>query len=414
MSSSVKRGEIQFVEFVIIVSLMMSMMALSIDTMMPALPQIATELQVQNENNRQLIISSIFLGLSVGQLFFGPLSDKTGRKPAIYAGFLIFIAGALLSVFSTSFPLMLAGRLIQGVGISSPRAVTLALVRDRYEGRLMARVMSFATTVLILVPMIAPSFGQIIIMLTGWRAIFVVFILIAIISLSWFAIRMPETLTIENRIPFSIKKIMHATFAIVKTPVAMGYTISAGLVGGAFLGYLNSAQQIFQEQYFLGDYFPLVFGTISLSLGLASFLNARLVMRLGMRYLVKRALWIILTIAIIFLLLAIVWQGTPPLWLLIVFLMATFFCIGILFGNLNALAMQPLGRLAGLGSAIVGSFSTLIQLALGTLIGQNYNGTIFPLIIGIGSLIGITILVEHWAELERSKLKLISTESTLV
>lgn len=405
-----KSREVRFAEFVIIVSLLMSLTALSIDTMMPALPQIGIDLQVHNTNDRQLVISSIFLGLGLGQLFFGPLSDKTGRKPAIYAGILLYISGALLSAFSTSFPAMLVGRFLQGIGLSSPRAVTMAMVRDRYEGRMMARVMSFATTVLILVPMVAPSLGQLILSITGWRSIFGIFVLIALISMVWFVLRMPETLALEHRTAFSPQRILNATREIVATPVALGNTIAAGLVGGAFLGYLNSAQQIFQEQYALGHLFPIIFSSIAFFLGLASFLNARLVMRLGMRYLVRRALYIILGLAVVSFGISMIVGGTPPLWFLMVYLMSTFFCIGILFGNLNALAMQPLGHLAGIGSAVVGSLSTLIQLLLGTLIGQSYNGTVLPLIMGIGILIGITILVERWADAKQGPHELHDSE----
>ncbi len=385
-------------EFVVIISLMMSITALSIDTMMPALPQIGRELGVQNPNDRQLIISMLFLGLAVGQLFFGPLSDKTGRKPAVYSGYVVYIIGTLLAIFAVSFPMMLAGKLLQGIGISAPRAVTLALVRDRYSGRMMARVMSFVMTVFILVPMVAPSLGQFILGFSGWRGIFVSFVIVALITLIWFALRIPETLAPEQRAPFSPKHIMDATIVIVKDRIALGYTVATGLIGGAFLGYLNSAQQIFQEQYALGKFFPILFGIISISIGLASFINARLVMQFGMRFLVEWSLRLILGLATVALVIALLTAGQPPLWFLMTYLMLTFFCIGILFGNQNALAMEPLGQLAGIGAAVVGSLSTLIQMPLGTIIGQNYNGTIFPLVIGIAVLTGVSIVVVHWAE----------------
>jgi DHA1 family bicyclomycin/chloramphenicol resistance-like MFS transporter len=383
---------------VIIISLMMSLTALSIDAMMPALPKIGSELGVQNANDRQLIISMIFLGLAIGQLFFGPLSDKTGRKPAVYAGYSVFILASILAISAVSFPMMLAGRLLQGIGISAPRAITLALVRDRYSGRMMARVMSFVMTVFILVPMMAPSLGQAIMKFSGWRGIFVGLVVVALITLVWFALRMPETLPLERRAPFSPQRIANATLVIVKNRIALGYTVSAGLVGGAFLGYLSSAQQIFQEQYDLGEFFPILFGIISISIGLASFLNARLVMRFGMRFLVQWPLRIILGLAIVALVVALLMAGQPPLWFLMAYLMLTFFCIGILFGNQNAIAMEPLGHLAGIGAAVVGSLSTMIQMPLGTVIGQSYNGTIIPLVIGIAVSTGISILVVRWSE----------------
>ena len=375
----------------------MALTALSIDAMLPALPQIGIDLGVASPNDRQLVISLIFLGQAVGQLFFGPLSDKTGRKPAIYAGYALFIAGSLVSVFSVNFSMMLFGRTLQGIGVSAPRAVSMALVRDQYEGRRMARVMSFAMTVFILVPMIAPTIGQGILSFAGWRSIFGSFILFALVTIIWFALRMPETLALENRIPFSLERIIRSIGEILKIRPAIGYTLAAGILNGVFLGYLNSAQQIFQEQYALGDLFPLYFATISLSLGTASFLNARLVMRYGMDKLVRLALRTVFGLAVVFLGISFVLAGHPPLWVLMVYLMLSFFCTGIVFGNINALAMQPLGHLAGLGAAIVGSLSTLISMLLGMWIGQSYNGTILPLVIGMTVLSGITIFVVRWS-----------------
>jgi DHA1 family bicyclomycin/chloramphenicol resistance-like MFS transporter len=323
------------------------------------------------------------LGLAVGQLFFGPLSDKTGRKPAIYAGLACFMAGSLVSMFAISFPMMLFGRLLQGAGISAPRTVTLALVRDQYEGRAMARVMSFVMTVFILVPMIAPTMGQAILLFAGWRSIFGSFLLLTLIILVWFAFRMPETLASEKRAPFSWSRIVITTREIIRI---------------RFIGYLNSAQQIFQEQYALGELFPLYFAIISLSVGLASILNTRLVMRIGMRLLVRWSLLIIFSLSIAALAIALVTAGHPPLWLLMAYLMMSLFCIGILFGNMNSLAMEPLGDVAGIGAAVVGALSTLISMMLGTLIGQNYNGTILPVVAGLAILAGLAMVVVRWAE----------------
>jgi len=378
--------------------MMMSLTALSIDAMLPALPQIGADLGVQNTNSRQLVVAVIFLGIALGQLFFGPLSDKTGRKPAIYAGYAVYIAGALLSIYAFSFPVMILGRFLQGVGVAAPRAVTLAVVRDRYEGRAMARVMSFIMTVFILVPMIAPTFGQAVLLFFGWRSIFAGFVLIALITLVWFALRIPETLAPENRAPFTLRRIFDTTLEIVRNRTAIGYTVSAGLVGGAFLGYLNSAQQIFQEQYALGTRFPLYFAVVSFSIGLASLLNANLVMRFGMRFLVRRSLIFIVGLSILAFGIALLFAGQPPLWFWMFYLNISFFGIGILFGNQNAMAMLPLGHLAGIGAAVVGSLSTLIQMPFGTVIGQSYNGTVLPLITGIGLLCGLSIIVVRWVE----------------
>ena len=262
----------------------------------------------------------------------------------------------------------------------------------------MAQVMSFVMTIFILVPMIAPIFGQTLLFITGWRSIFGSFVLLALITLAWFALRMPETLAAEDRAPFSLRRIIGAAIEIIKIRPALGYTIVAGFVSGAHLGYLNSAQQVFQEQYDLGELFPLFFAMVALSIGLASFLNARLVMRFGMRALVRWALLIILGLSVAVLGVVLLVAGQPPLWFLMVYLMLTFFCVGILFGNNNALAMQPLGQVAGIGAAVVGSLSTFISVPLGIMIGRSYNGTILPLIAGMAILAALSLVVVRWIE----------------
>jgi DHA1 family bicyclomycin/chloramphenicol resistance-like MFS transporter len=262
----------------------------------------------------------------------------------------------------------------------------------------MAQVMSFVMMVFILVPMIAPTLGQAILLFTGWRAIFGSFVLLAAIIMAWFALRQPETLATENRAPFSFQRIIKTTLEIIKIRPTLGYTVTAGLIGGAHLGYLNSAQQVFQEQYALGNLFPLYFAVIAFSIGLAFFFNARLVMRLGMRSLVRWSLLIIFGLSSAAFGMALFAAGQPSLWLLMAYFMMVFFCIGVLFGNLNSLAMEPLGHVAGVGAAVIGSLSTLITVLLGTMIGQSYNGTVLPLITGLGILAVLSIFVVRWAD----------------
>jgi DHA1 family bicyclomycin/chloramphenicol resistance-like MFS transporter len=389
---------IRFGEFVALMAMMTSLVALSIDALLPALPEIGHTLGVQGKNDNQLIISLLFLGMAVGQMIYGPLSDSVGRKPAIYVGFGLFMSGCLLALVTTSFPVLLLGRVLQGVGAAGPRIVTVALIRDQYEGRAMARVMSFVMAVFILVPVIAPLFGQIMLVVAHWRAIFGAYLGLALIAFFWFALRQPETLAPHQRTPFSLVRIGQAIGEIFAHRLAMGHTLAIGLVSGAFIGYLNSAQQIFQEQYGLGRLFPLYFAVLAVSIGSASFLNARLVMRYGMRWLSWSALLTLGGLSLTFLIIAYGWAGQPPLGLLMIYFLMAFFCIGILFGNLNALAMGPLGHIAGVGAAVVGSLSTFISLLLGTLIGQSFNGTILPLVGGF-ALFSLTALgVIRWAE----------------
>jgi len=377
---------------------MTALIALSIDMMLPALPAIAATLGVRRVNDSQLIVSLLFLGFGFGQFFYGPISESVGRKPAVYAGLALFSAGCLMALLARSFPVMLVGRVLQGVGVGGPRAMTIALVRDRFEGRAMARVMSLVMAVFILVPVIAPSIGQAILGFAGWRTIFGVYLTLALVVWVWFAGRQEETLAPERRLPFSAGNLARGTREVFGNRLACGYTVAAGLVYGAFIGYLSSVQQILQEQYALGPKFPLYFATLALALGGASLCNAALVGRYGMRHLAGWALRFVCALSVVFVAIVASRAGHPPLWALIAFLLATFFGIGLLFGNLNALAMQPLGHIAGIGAAVVGGSQTLISLALGTMIGQSYDNTVLPLVAGFAILSGLAMAVIRIAE----------------
>jgi DHA1 family bicyclomycin/chloramphenicol resistance-like MFS transporter len=395
------KNSISFVEFVALMAMMTALPAMSTDAMLPALLEIGLDLGVKRANDGQLVISLLFLGMAVGQMFYGPLSDSIGRKPSIYIGFGLFAGGCLLSMLTTSFQVMLVGRVLQGWGIAAPRVVVVSLVRDQYSGRAMARVMSFVMAVFILVPVVAPAFGQTVLLVAHWRAIFGIYLLLALIIGTWFVWRQPETLLPDRRIPFSLVRIGRAIREVVTLRTAFGYTVTAGLVSGAFIGYLNSAQQVFQEQYGLGQLFPLYFAILALSLGSASMTNARLVLRFGMRALSFRALHSVIALSVIVLGIAVITAGQPPLWSLTLYFLLAFFGVGILFGNLNALAMEPLGHIAGVGAAVVGSLSTFISLLLGTLIGQSYNGTVLPLIGGFAILSITAIGVMRWVETKK-------------
>ena len=388
-------------EFVARTALMISLVALSIDAMLPALQEIGADLGVQRRNDAQLVISALFLGLAVGQTIYGPISDSTGRKPPIYIGFALFILGCLLSAAATNFPTMLAGRFLQGLGAAGPRIVAIAMVRDGYEGRAMARIMSLVMAVFVLVPALAPGVGQGILLVAHWRAIFGVLLGLALVSLIWFAFRQPETLAAGRRAPFSVLRIGHAIHETCTHRTSLGYTVAAGLIFGAFIGFLNSAQQIFQGQYGLGKLFPLYFAVLALSIGSASLVNSRLVMRFGMRRLSGLALSALSGLSLAFFGVAWAAAGDPPLWALMAYLMASFFCIGILFGNFNALAMDPLGHIAGVAASVVGSLTTFISLLLGMAVGLAYDGTVLPLVGGFAALGIASIAVMRWVERDR-------------
>jgi DHA1 family bicyclomycin/chloramphenicol resistance-like MFS transporter len=377
---------------------LMSLVALSIDAMLPALGEIARDLGVARANDVQLVVSSIFLGMTVGQLAYGPLSDRLGRKPALLAGLVLYMAGCLVSLFSRSFPVMLAGRLMQGLGVAAPRIIALAMIRDQYQGRPMARVTSIVMAVFIIVPVIAPSLGQGILLVASWRAIFVAFLVVALAAFAWFALRQPETLAVERRVPFTPSRVLAGFREVLTTRAALLNTVAAGLVFGAFVGYLSTAQQVFQEQYGLGRLFPLYFALLATSLGCASLINARLVMRFGMSRLARWALWAIIGISALFALVSRAHGGHPPLPWLVAYLLVVFFCEGTLYGNLTALAMEPLGHVAGVGAAVVGALSLFVSILGGLAIGQAYDGTVQPLVVGFGVLAAASLFAVQRAE----------------
>lgn len=380
-------------ETIALMATLISLTALAIDIMLPALPEIGADLSVAHANDTQLIISTLILGLSIGQLFYGPYSDHSGRRPMLIAGILIFIGGCTLSLCSTNYTIMLAGRILQGIGLAGPRSIVMALIRDQYEGRMMARIMSSIMAVFIIVPAFAPAIGQAVLAIGHWRSIFGLLLLQGLISLLWFLLRQPETLSPDQRIPFSPRRIMGTIGKVCRNRIALGYTIVTGCVLGSFLGYLNSAQQIFQTTYQLDHLFPVAFGALSLAIGSASLLNARIVMRFGMRKLSRQAMGVLSISSLLFTVCFTLMGGRPPLWLLMFSLILILFGFGILFGNLNTIAMAPLGHIAGTGAAIVGALSSLISVPLAVVIGRAYNGTVLPLFAGFAVLTTVSLLL---------------------
>ena len=379
-------------------ALMMSLTAMSIDAMLPALAQIGDDLGAGHANQAQLVISALLLGMAAGQVIYGPLSDSIGRKPTIYAGLVLFVCGCALSVVAASLPLMLLGRILQGFGAAAPRIVVVALVRDEYAGAAMARLMSLVLTTFILVPMVAPALGQGILLVAHWRAIFAMLLALGLVGLVWFALRQPETLPLERRVRFSLGRILLGVRETCANRVALGYTIAAGMIFGAFLGYITSSAQIFLSQYGVGPLFPVYFGGLALAIGAATYVNSRLVMRYGMQRLSALAVGLLGGCSAVYFVIAWAASGDPPLWSLMPYLVVAFFCFGLVFGNFNALAMEPLGHIAGVAAAVVGTITSIMSLTLGTLIGQSYDGTVLPLIAGFAVLGLGSLAAMRWAE----------------
>lgn len=386
-------NSLPFAEFVILLAFMVSIVAMSTDIILPGLADIGRDLKVADINHTQLVVTTLFAGFAVGQLLVGPLSDSYGRKPVIYGSYVVFILGCAMSLSAQNMTVMLVGRLLQGVGAAGPRVVSQSLIRDCYEGRAMARIMSVIMSVFILVPALAPSIGQAIITLGGWRATFTFLLIQAVVSFIWFALRQPETLPVSARRIFSLSNITGGIIEALSNKTVLGYTLAAGLIFGAFLGYLSTARQIFQQAYHTGASFPLYFAIAALAIGSASFFNSLLVMRLGMRSLILSAIITCAIAATAFLIPTYMMNGLPPFHLFMFWLLITFFCMGLLFGNLNAIAMEPLGHMAGLGAAIIGSVSTLMSLPLGWFIGYCFNGGITSLVAGFAALATASLFV---------------------
>lgn len=387
--------KISFAEFVALTAALMAITALSIDIMLPALPAIGKALGVPTENDRQLVVIVYMVGFAFGQLFYGPLSDHFGRKPVLMTGLAIFLAGTIGALVSGSFYGLLAARLVQGMGAASPRVVAIAIVRDLYSGRHMARVMSFTMMVFIIIPVFAPSIGQALVHLGDWRWAFYGLLFMGLAVTAWAAFRLPETATaaLDSGSPRSLWRSFKA---VVTHPQTMAYGFSSGLMFGCLLAYVASAQQVFVEIFGLGDAFPIAFGAVASTMAVASFTNSRLVEGMGMRRVSHTAL--VAFVAVSALLAGAALVGTANLVVFSVLVAAAFFLFGMIAPNFNALAMEPQGRHAGMASSVIGSMSTAVGAVAGGFVGHAFNGTVLPLAIGFAgcslATLGVVLLVE--------------------
>jgi len=367
-------------EFTVLVALLMSIVAISIDALLPALGVIGADLNISHPNQAQYVISALFLGMALGQLICGPLSDACGRKPVLYAGVGLFLVGSIICFFAQSLEVILIGRFIQGLGVAGPYISAISLVRDQYSGRQMAKIMSLVMMIFIMVPAIAPTLGQAILLFASWHYIFVLYGVYALAIALWIFFRLNETLPKANRIPFTAKGFFDGFKEVLSNRTTLGYTLCMGLFFGSFIGYLNSSQQIFQVQFATGQMFAVYFGGLALVLGFSSMVNSRIVVRLGMRYICNRAVIGIVVSSAAFLQLNYLIE--IQLWMFVIYASILFFCFGLVFGNLNALAMEPMGHVAGIASAIIGAVSSILSMTIGTSIGQLYDNNLMPIAAG--------------------------------
>lgn len=378
-----------FPEFVALIAMMMALNALAIDSMLPALPAIGDALGVTSENSRQWVITAYLLGFGVTQIVYGPLADRFGRKPILMLGLGLYVTFSVLAAFSPTFELLIAARVGTGVGAAALRVLAVSIVRDRYAGRTMARVMSLSFLVFLGVPILAPALGAAILTVAPWPWVFGVLAVGGAAFATWAAIRLPETLHPEDRMPIQVGRIAAAFRTALTNRQSIGYTFAITAISGALFGFINSSQQIFFDVFHEPELFTIVFGVVAGGIAVASLLNARLVERLGSRLISHTALLGFITMSAIHA--AVALSGHETIWTFAVLQALTMFCFGFIAGNFGAMAMEPMGHIAGTASSAQGFISTTGGATLGFLIGQQFNGSAAPMTLGFVCL-GLTAL----------------------
>ncbi|PYE27126.1 DHA1 family bicyclomycin/chloramphenicol resistance-like MFS transporter [Rhizobium sp. PP-CC-3A-592] len=384
-------------ERIVLYACLTSLTALSIDGLLPALRRIGMEMAAAPPLSTQSIIALFIFGMAIGELFLGPLSDAIGRRKALLLGLGLYAVGTLVALQSTSLPMLVLGRILQGIGVAGPKIATRAMIRDQFEGDPMARILSFMFTLFILVPMLAPLLAQGLMMLAGWRAIFAAYLAIAALLGIWFFRRQPETLPPARRIPLRPKSLLANAGRILASRRVVLLILATGLVFGAQLLYLATAADLFFDIYGIAETFPLYFALLAVGVGLASFVNARCVSRYGMEAMARAGYAGLIAAGLAMLAASAFWSGKPPLALFLLSAFPAFFAIGILFGNLNAMAMRSLGNMAGLGASLIASGSSLVSALFATLFGRFYDGTLFTLATALALAGIVAFVLTEWA-----------------
>ncbi len=376
-------------EFIAMIAAMMAINALAIDVMLPGMQQIGASLGEPDENKRQLIITAYLLGFSVMQLAFGPLSDRFGRRGPLAAGMVVYVAAAVTAVFVPTFAPLLGLRFIQGMGAAATRVISVAIVRDVFGGRQMAEVMSVVMTVFMVMPVIAPSLGQGIMLFGEWHLVFVFMATVAAAILAWMWTRLPETLAPEKRRPLTLTSVATGFKVVMTNRLSLWYTLAMAIIMGALFGFINSAQQIYVGIYGLGVWFPLVFALVAGLMSVASFSNSKLVMMYGMRRMSHGALVGFITVSSVLAIYAAF--GPVPFPVFLTLFAVAMICFGMIGSNLTSIAMEPLGALAGTASSVQGFVQTMFGAVLGALIGQAFDGTVLPISLSF-ALLGLTAM----------------------
>jgi len=392
-------------EFVALMAMIMALTALSIDLMLPAFDEIRADFGLAADSTQTAgIVTSLFFGLAVAQLAYGPLADRFGRKPVLYGGFAIYAIGAVGSALAPTLTWLFVSRFIWGIGAAGGRVIVLAIVRDRYQGPRMARIMSFMVAVFVLVPILAPGLGALLLTFAPWRGLFW-FCVVYVAAIAVWLTRLPESLDPSNRIPLSFAGVAAAARKVMTNRQTVGYTLVLTFLFGVFLSYLASSELIWNDVFGLGDWFPLIFGGLAVIMGGASLFGASIVGRLGVRRLVHVALLAYLTFAALLVLLAIATAGRPGFWPFVVLLAAALAMHALLIPNVNTMAMAPVGEVAGTASALIGSISMGFGALIGSSIDRAFNGTVSPFsvafLVGALAAIGVVVITERGRLFER-------------
>lgn len=392
------RQSISRTEFVAMLAAIMASTALGIDLMLPAFGEIRAAFGLADDSTAVAgIVTAYFIGLALGQAFWGPVADRFGRKPTLYAGLGLYAVGALASAVSPSLPLLYAARFLWGMGSAGPRVMALAVVRDRYEGETMAKIMSFIMAIFILVPVVAPSLGAAILAVASWRWVFGFGVIYAGLVAVW-SLRLPETLHAEHRLDLQLGRVARAARYVVADRQTLGYTLMLTVLFGVFSSYLASSEIIFGDVYDRADLFPFIFGGIAAVMGVAMTGNGLVVSRFGVRRLVHGATIGFTLVGGVMLILALSSAGAPPLGVFITILALQLVLYSLIFPNSNTIAMDPMGSVAGMAAAVIGTVSIAGGALLGSLLDQAFDGTVIPisagfLVAGLASLV-ITL----WSE----------------
>lgn len=379
-----------FYPFVGLAAALMATNALAIDSMLPALPEMAEALGIAAANQRQWIITSYLLGFGVSQIFYGTISDRYGRRPVLLFGLTVYVLASIGAALSNSFETMMIARVVQGIGAAATRVLVVSIVRDCYSGRDMARVMSLALIVFLAVPILAPSIGQAILIVAPWRWIFGILTAFGAAVMLWVMFKLPETQHPEDRKPIDIANVSAAFRTTLTSRIGVGYMLAMAFVLGGLFGFINSAQQVFVDVFNVPHLFTIVFAGIALFMAAASLLNSRIVGRLGMRRVSHGALIGYILFTGTHALVAL--SGHETLLLFALFQGGAMFCFGLIGPNFGALAMDPLGHVAGTASSVQGFVTTVVGALLGFYIGQHFDGTVVPITLGF-ALCGLVALI---------------------